>query len=159
MTPANPVADSGPLAPEVAELATLYQLEQTAVRTYDLAVERFADHPLNGDLRTIRHDHDVAAGALRDHIRNRNGEPDDGPAGGNLFEGWTSGPGRLIDPATALTVLRRGEEAILAEYERVLQAEEFPQECRFAMKAELLPHCHEHMDRLAELASAPNNEG
>ena len=51
------------------------------------------------------------------------------------------------------------EEQGVCEYERVLQADELPQECRFALRADVLPHWHEHLDTLAAMMSAAAKKG
>jgi len=153
MKPATPAADPGPLAPPVGALNALCQYEAAAVETYDQALKRFEDHPFYADLRTIRYHHETAAGVLRDHVRNFGSEPPPG------FGPWVV---LLVDqsnPETILASLHEAEEQGVNEYERVMQAEELPQECRFALRSEVLPHCHEDLDTLAAMISASAKKG
>jgi hypothetical protein len=115
--------------PEAETLNALLRHELAAIQAYTQALGRFAGHPSRSDLHQIRHAHEMAADVLRDHIHNCGG------------------------------ALKVGEERRLAEYEAFLQAEEMPQECRFAVRAQLLPQCHEHIDILAGLAEGPRANG
>jgi hypothetical protein len=159
MDPVSTAADSGPKSPAIEGLNALLRGEMAAVETYDLALARFEDHPFHGDLRTIRHHHETAVSVLRDHVRNLGGESAEasGPCG--EFATLVAGAAGRIGPQAVLTALRQVEEQGVNEFEQVLQRDELPQECRFAIRAELLPCCHDHIDVLAGMASAAANKG
>lgn len=141
--------------PEVESLNALLRCELAAIEAYTQALSRFAGHPSQIDLRQVRHAHETAAGVLRDHIHNLGGEPDGGFGPGEAFAAPTTGQASL---EAVFGALKKGEERRLAEYETFLQAEEIPAECRFAVRGQVLPQCHEHIDLLGELAqrSKPN---
>jgi hypothetical protein len=159
MKPAPAAADRGPMAPTVAAVNALLRVELAAVATYDLALTRFENHPFQPDLRTIRHHHESAVGVLRDHVRNMGGEPAEGAAPWGEFGKLVPGTAKPSGPDVLLGTLQRGEEQGVNEYERVLQGDDLPQECRFAIRAELLPHCHEHLDTLSAMMSAAAKKG
>jgi hypothetical protein len=142
--------------PEAETLNALLRHELAAIQAYTQALGRFAGHPSRSDLHQIRHAHEMAADVLRDHIHNCGGEPDGAFGPADAFAGPVTSAGNLEAVCGALKV---GEERRLAEYEAFLQAEEMPQECRFAVRAQLLPQCHEHIDILAGLAEGPRANG
>jgi len=147
------------LTPEVGALNTLLRREQAAVATYDSALAHFEDHAFYVDLRTIRYHHQLAAGALRDHITNLGGDPaadagDWPPVDSDAPAGLT-----VADCDALLAALREGEERTVLAYEAALERDQMPDECRFAIRAELLPRCHEHIDTLSAMASALTDTG
>jgi len=156
MNPARTAADAGPKSPAVPALNALLQCELAAVEAYEFALSRFEDHPFHADLRVIRYHHETAVAVLRDHVRNLGGEPGAGFRPWGLNAGGATG---RIDSATILAVLRQGEENGVNEFEQALLGDELTQECRFAIRAELLPRCHDHIDVLAGMASAAAGKG
>jgi len=159
MKPAPAAADRGSMSPTVAALNTLLRVELAAVATYDLALTPFENHPFQADLRTIRHHHESAVGVLRDHVRNFGAEPAEGSAPWAGLAAMMGGAAQRLGPETILDALRQGEEHGVNEYERLLQGDELPQECRFAIRADVLPKCHEHLDTLSAMVSAPAGKG
>jgi bacterioferritin (cytochrome b1) len=151
MNPAETTADPGPLAQEVEAINSLLCLELAAIEVYGQVLGGLEGHPFANDLRTIRYAHETAADALRNHIRNLGGEPTD-EAG--LTVRLYSSTGTTGSPEELIGHLRQMEERAVAEYERVLQREQMPDECRFAIRVEMLSHCHEHIDVLAAMAGA-----
>jgi hypothetical protein len=147
------------MAPTVAALNALLRVELAAVATYDLALTRFENHAFQADLRTIRHHHESAVGVLREHVRNLGGEPAEGSAPWGEFGKLVLGTARQSGPDALLGALQEGEEHGVNEYERILQGDELPQECRFAIRADHLPHCHEHLDTLSAMVSAATGKG
>ena len=158
MNPVTPAADPGPLAPEVGVLNALLSSELAAVATYEQTLAVFQDHPFWRDLRAIRHHHQSAAGVLRDQVLNLGGEPAD-VAGSTRVCDSASPPAQADDRAVVLEVLRVDEERRLTEYERALERDQMPDECRFAIRTEVLPRCHEHIDLLSGMASALARKG
>lgn len=151
MNPAIHPADRRALGPEVGALSALLRSELAAVVTYEQALAAFADRPAWCDLRSICHHHRWAAGVLRDQVANLGGFPVET----DLFDS-ASQPAGGIAPGTRITfdALRLDEERRLAEIERVLEREDLPNECRFAIRSAILPRCHEHIDALAGMAAA-----
>jgi len=148
MNPATQPAGPRSLGPEVGVLNALLRSELAAVVTYEQALMLFADRPPWNDLRSICEHHRSAAGVLRDQVVNLGGEPEAG-----AVSDFASPEERPPNSQIALDALRAMEERRLAEIERVLEREQLPDECRFAIRASVLPRCHEHIDMLAGLAA------
>jgi hypothetical protein len=142
--------------PEIESLNALLRHELAAIRAYTHALGRFDGLACHEELRRIRVQHETAADVLRDHIRNLGGEPDEGFGPSDAFAGAAT-PEAGAD--ALLGALKRGEERGLAGYEALLQTEEMPQECRFVVRGELLPHCHARIDALAGLLGGPKPKG
>ena len=146
-------SDAGADRPRMAGLASLNHLlqrELMAVETYEHVVQQFAGHPVESELRQIRRDHHQAAGLLEAMVYNLTGEP----ARGLETSGAAvpHGPDQAR-PDAVFAALRQAEERAAADYDAFLQAEENPQECRFAIRAQVFPQCHEHIDMLADMAT------
>lgn len=145
MNPASQPVGPGARAGEVRLLNALLRSELAAAATYEQALSRFADRPGFSVLQGIAHHHQAAAAVLRDQIRNLGGEPE----AAGLYDSAAAGGGA----ESTIQALRVEEEGRLAEVERVLEEEQMPEECRFAIRTEVLPRCHEHIDALAALAA------
>lgn len=154
MNPAIPLAVPGPLAPEVGALNSLLRMELAAVAAYSQSLTMFENETCGSDLRTIRRHHEAAAGVLHELVANLDGTPVGGPVTPDVFGFAPPDPGRPADSEDTLDALRAGEDRALIEYERVLEREQTPDECRFAVRSQLVPWCHEHIDALAGLVSA-----
>lgn len=150
MNSAPQPAGHAALAPEIGPLNALLHSELAAIATYEQALARFADRPAWTDLRRICHHHRSAAAVLRDQVTNLGGEPE----AVTVFDSAPPAVGTTI----TLEALRNEEELRLMEIERVLEREDLPDECRFAIRTAVLPRCHEHIDALAGLA-ARNRKG
>lgn len=154
MNPATHPADRGAASPEVGALHALLCSELAAVVTYEQALNLFADRPVWNDLRSICQHHRLAAGLLRDHLTNLGGEPEGIP----MFDSAPLPVGRPAASGITFDALRVEEERRLAEIEHVLECEQLPDECRFAIRAKVLPRCHEHIDVLAGIASSRSRQ-
>src|SRR5262245_29343637 len=110
MKPVTPAAAPALTAPAVEALKTLLRSEMAAVETYELALAQFEDHAFYGDLRTIRHHHESAAGVLRDLVRNLGGEPAEGPGAWETFVTSVSAADKKVGPESVLDALCQGEE-------------------------------------------------
>jgi hypothetical protein len=141
--------------PEIECLNALLRSEVAAAAAYSQALLRFDGHTCQAELRRLCEEHQAAANVLRDHIHNLGGEPDAGFGPSEAYGGPLSAAG----PEALLGALRQGEERGLAGYEAFLQAEEMPQECRFAVRGDLLPRCHEHISTLTGLLGGPKPKG
>jgi hypothetical protein len=142
--------------PEIESLNSLLRCELAAVESYTQALGRLDGLPVQDELRRIRREHETAAVLLRDQIHNLGWVADGTFGPGEAFAGPVTG---AAGSEALLAALRRAEERRLADYEVFLQAEETPEECRFAVRAELLPRCHEHIDTLVGLVGGPKPKG
>jgi hypothetical protein len=149
MNPATHPADHGSRAPAVGVLNALLDSELTAVVTYEQALNLFTDRPVWNDLRSICQNHRSAVGLLRDQLSNLAGEPE----GTTVFDSASPRVDRAVTAVISFDALRIEEERRLAEIEQVLECEQLPDECRFAIRTKVLPRCHEHIDVLAGMAS------
>jgi bacterioferritin (cytochrome b1) len=155
VNPAPTTARPGTLVSEVQAINDVLRTELAAVETYEQVLTHFEGHHFASELRTIRYAHETAVDGLRNHVRNLGGEPVEAEPTVRLHAsvGTTGSPDAILDE------LRRAEEQGVAAYERLLQREQMPEECRFAIKVEQLAHCHEHIDTLAGMAAALAKKG
>src|SRR5687768_2051527 len=141
--------------PEIESLKALLQGERRAAETYARALSGMSGHPAEGELRRILQNHEYVAGVLCEVIRNLDADPDDAPRPSDRFRLG----GEPYGTSALLAALHAGEEQGLRDCEAVLQFEDLPAEARFAVRAHVLPRCHEHIDALARLTKRPPPKG
>lgn len=127
--------------------------ERAAVETYDWALPKFNGDPADTDLRIIREEHHRSADALRDHVRQFGGVPSDDAGMWGAFAAALTGAAKMIGTRAVLTALKQGEEQGVNDYQAVLGNPAVADECKFLIRSELLPRCHQHiaiLDRLTE---------
>jgi len=159
MEPVNQPLASGTIGAgiglcDVDAVNTLLRGEIAAVETYDQAMPKFDGLPEAEELRAIREEHQKAVAALRDQVRSFGGEPAEGSGTWGTFALAVTGAARVIGPQTVLGALKQGEEHGTQEYLDALDNPEIADECRFLIRAELLPKCHAHVATLARMIEA-----
>jgi hypothetical protein len=136
---------------DVEAVNALLRGEISAVQTYDQAIRKFDDHPAGRALWGVREEHSRAVSALRDRVRGFGGEPADSSGTWGAFATAVTGAAKVIGPQTVLAALKQGEEQGTQEYIEALDNPEIADECRFLIRAELLPKCHAHVAVLERL--------
>jgi hypothetical protein len=136
---------------DVDAVNTLLRGEIAAVETYDQAIRKFDDHPAGRELWDVREEHNRAVTALRDQVRGFGGEPADRSGTWGAFAIAVTGAAKVIGPQTVLAALKQGEEHGTREYLDALDNPEIADECRFLIRADLLPRCHAHVAVLERL--------
>jgi hypothetical protein len=126
--------------------------EIAAVESYDQAIPKFDADPAVGELSAVRGEHLRAVVALRNLVRGFGGEPAEGPGSWGTFAVAVTGAAKVIGPRAVLAALKQGEEHGTQEFLDALDNPEIADECRFLIRAELLPKCHAHMALLERLA-------
>lgn len=132
-------------------LNTLLLGELAAVETYGQAMEKLEDQHVLADLQRFREEHARAVRLLREQVVNSGGQPAQctGPWGAYAAAAAAMTP--VGGPATALLALRQGEEHGINGYEDALDNEAVAVECKEAIRAELLPRLHGHVEELNRL--------
>ncbi|HWG41985.1 MAG TPA: PA2169 family four-helix-bundle protein [Gemmataceae bacterium] len=135
-------------------LNSLLRGELSATETYQQAMTKIGEEPGATELRQIRDEHRAAANAIRQHIHELGGQPQQDSG---MWGGWAKaveGTAKLFGNTAALKALKQGEEHGINAYERVLQDESVPSVCKTAIRGTLLPQARSHLDVLNRLMSA-----
>jgi uncharacterized protein (TIGR02284 family) len=137
--------------PSMDVLNGLLRGELAAQETYAHAVEKIDEEGIRAVLRRIRVEHAQAVQALEEHIRYFGGEPvrDSGPWGS--FAHVVEGAARLLGVMPTLRALQEGERQGKEDYERVLEGDTLPPECRGLVRNSLLPQTQAHVESLERL--------
>jgi len=133
-------------------LNSLLRGEIAATETYIQAMEKVGSDPGAEELRQIRDDHREAANTLRQHIHSHGGKPDQGSGAWGTFAKTIAGAAKLFGNTAAMKALKEGEETGLKSYEKALDDESLPEECKNLIRT-LLPKTRAHiavLDRLME---------
>jgi hypothetical protein len=127
--------------------------ELAATQTYQHVFEWLEDAPGARDLRRIRDDHRAAANTLRVQIHEIGGEPVHSSGSWGMWAGIVAGAASRLGPRVAAQTLKQGEELGVRDYEKALQHDQLPPECKTLIHDRLLPHTREHiatLDRILE---------
>ena len=79
------------------------------------------------------------------------GEPDHSSGAWGAWAGAVEGAAKAFGPRTAAQALMRGEEFGVKDYERALQNDHVPTECKTLIHNQLLPHTREHVATLERI--------
>lgn len=132
-------------------LNTLLRGELSAVETYEQAMAKFEDHAMIAHLQRIRDEHAEAVRVLRERVVHFGAEPPESSGPWGAFAAAVTGTAKVFGPATALSALRQGEEHGINEYEDALNNEDVDTGCKDVIRAQLLPHCRDHVEELNRL--------
>jgi uncharacterized protein (TIGR02284 family) len=135
-------------------LNSLLRGELSATETYQQAMAKVGEEAGAAELRQIRDEHRAAANAIRQHIHELGGQPQQDSG---MWGGWAKaveGTAKLFGNTAALKALKQGEEHGINAYERVLQDESVPSVCKTAIRGTLLPQARSHLDVLNRLMQA-----
>jgi bacterioferritin (cytochrome b1) len=127
--------------------------ELAATQSYQQAFEALADAPGSTDLRRIRDDHREAANTLRLQIHEIGGDPVHSSGAWGTWAGMVASAAGRLGPRVMAETLKQGEEVGLRDYEKALQHDHLPTECKMLIHDRLLPHTREHiatLDRILE---------
>jgi uncharacterized protein (TIGR02284 family) len=125
--------------------------ELAATETYDQALEKIDEDGIRAVLRRIRVEHYQAVQALEEHIHYFGGEPVSNSGTWGSFARLVEGAATVLGVVPTLRALREGEEQGRHDYERALEGDTLPSECRSLVKSTLLPQTQAHIASLDRL--------
>jgi uncharacterized protein (TIGR02284 family) len=132
-------------------LNSLLRGELSATETYQQAMAKVGDEHGATELRQIRDDHRTAANAIRQHIHELGGKPDQDSGVWGMWAKAVEGTAKLFGNTAAMKALKEGEEHGIHSFERVLQDDAVPAVCKDAIRSTLLPQARTHIDILDRL--------
>ncbi len=125
--------------------------ELSAIETYQQALEKFSGAPEEPLLSKILDDHQKNADALRDHLSEMGGVPDNDSGAWGIFAKAVEGAAKLLGESTALAALKEGEEHGIYEYEDALSSKDVMDEMKTTIRGTLLPRLQKHITTLEGL--------
>ena len=129
-------------------LNSLLRGELSAVETYEQGIAKFEDSIHKSTLIRIRDEHVKAVTKLQGLVKSYGAEPSTGSGPWGSFVTLLTGTAKVIGPQSLLAVLKQGEEHGISHYEKALDNEELPIECKYTLRAESLPSCRQHVAML-----------
>jgi len=135
-------------------LNSLLRGELSATETYQQAMAKVGDGCGSAELRQIRDEHRTAANAIRQHIHELGGKPDQDSGAWGAFAKAVEGAAKLMGNTAALKALKEGEEHGVKSYEAVLQDDSVPDVCKEAIRGTLLPQARAHIQTLDRLMAS-----
>lgn len=135
-------------------LNSLLRGELAATETYQQAMEKAGESSAATQLRQIRDEHRTAANAIRQHIHQLGGHPDQDSGAWGAWAKAVEGTAKLFGNTAAMKALKEGEEHGIHTYEKVLQDDSVPDVCKTAIKTTWLPQARSHVATLDRLMSA-----
>jgi hypothetical protein len=137
-----------------AGLNRLIRGELSAIETYRQALDKMKEAPEATDLHAMMVEHRTAAQALREHVKERGGDPADGSGPWGAWAKFVEGAAKLLGNATALKALKEGEQHGIKEYESFLNDSTADEECKELVRTRLLAQAHAHIPILDRLIDA-----
>ena len=134
-------------------LNSLLRGELAAIETYEQALAKFSKEPQAEDLQRLQAEHHDAVKKLRKHIRKCGGRPARSSGAWGTWAKLIEGAAKLLGTTAALKALEEGEEQGVSDYEKALQDETLPDECKHIIRDELLPQTQAHIRDLGRLMS------
>jgi uncharacterized protein (TIGR02284 family) len=137
-----------------AGLNRLIRGELSAIETYRQALDKMKDAPEATELHAMMVDHRSATQELREHVKERGGDPSDASGPWGAWAKLVEGTAKLFGNAAALKALKEGEEHGIKEYEAFLQDANADDECKELVRTRLLPRAQSHipiLDRLIDM--------
>src|SRR5206468_3898259 len=102
-------------------LNRLIRGELSAIETYRQALDKMKDAPEATDLHALMVEHRTAAQMLREHVKERGGNPADSSGAWGAWAKLVEGTAQLFGAAPALKALKEGEEHGAKSYEQFLE--------------------------------------
>jgi len=135
-------------------LNSLLRGELAATETYQQALAKVGDEAGANELRRIHAEHRDAANTLRQHVHQHGGQPDHGSGAWGAFAKTIEGAAKLFGNTAALKALKEGEETGIRDYEKALQDQNLPADCKTLIQTKLLPQTRAHIPVLDHLMQA-----
>jgi demethoxyubiquinone hydroxylase (CLK1/Coq7/Cat5 family) len=132
-------------------LNALLRGELAATETYQQAIAKMEGTKDESDLRQIHDEHREVANALRQHIHECGGQPDQGSGAWGTWSKFVEGTAKLFGTAAALKALKKGEEQGVKDYRKAAKDGGLSSESKGMINNEFLPKTFEHiavLDRL-----------
>jgi uncharacterized protein (TIGR02284 family) len=137
-----------------AGLNRLIRGELSAIETYRQALDKMKDAPEATELHALMVEHRTAAQVLRQHVKDRGGDPADDSGPWGTWAKLVQGAAQLFGNAAAIKALKEGEEHGIKDYEGFLEDPNADEECKELARTRLLPQARSHipiLDRLIDL--------
>lgn len=135
------------------ELRRLLRGEIAAAETYAQALEA-ADESDARILGPLQDDHGRAIKFLAEQVSAHGQDPTTSSGVWGGFARAVEGGAKLLGMKVALTALREGERAGLADYEDALRTGELPELCRHRIESEFVPAQRQHIEALDRLIAS-----
>ncbi len=130
-------------------LDSLLRGELSAIETYGHAIHKFTESPLHSVLWEIRREHINSAQNLRSLIHQHGGHPPTSSGSWGNLAGSIESVAAWFGEDSALAALQQGEKHGIREYHEVLLDHTIDQEVKDAIRDQLLPPLHRHVEVLA----------
>jgi len=138
----------------IACLNSLLRGELAATETYQQALEKVTSEPGAAELSRLHVEHREAANTIRQHVHQVGGQPDKGSGAWGNWAKLVEGAAKLLGNKAALKALKEGEEHGVKEYEKALEDDNLPVECKALIRTQLLPQTQAHIPVLDRLMDA-----
>jgi hypothetical protein len=135
-------------------LNRLLRGELSAIETYHRVSKSTADEFDAIQLRDLLQDHIEAVRTLREHIMEHGSLPADSSGLWGSWAALVEGMAQLFGQTTALRALKAGEDHGVSEYERALDDDNLPVECKQLIRTSLLPMTQAHLGILDSMMIA-----
>ena len=130
-------------------LDSLLRGELSAIETYGHAIHKFTESPLHSVLWEIRREHINSAQILRDLMHQRGGEPSTSSGSWGSLAGTVETVAAWFGLDFALAALQQGEKHGIREYHEALLDHNVGHVVKDAIRDQLLPPLHRHVELLA----------
>ena len=125
--------------------------EISAIETYQQALEKFADSPHRETIVQILDDHRKSADALRKHVSDMGGIPDNDSGLWGDFAKAVEGTAKLLGDSPAIAALKQGEEHGISEYKEAINNPDVMAEAKVMYRDTLIPRLQKHIAVLESL--------
>ena len=132
-------------------LNRLIRGELSAVETYRQALDKMKEGPDVNELHALLVEHRGAVQTLREHVIDRDGEPETNSGAWGTWAQFVEGTAKVFGATAALKALKAGEEHGIGAYETFLKDDDAEQACKDLVRAELLPKTRQHIASLDRL--------
>jgi hypothetical protein len=144
---------------EIKTLNSLLKGELSARETYQQAIEKFESADAQAarqaeKLHSIKEDHENAVQKLSAYVRDCGGEPAESSGVWGSWASMVHGSAQVLGHGPALTVLKKGEEIGLAQYEKALSRGELTPGAQNHIRDLLLPQQYRHIQTLRVLTDS-----
>jgi uncharacterized protein (TIGR02284 family) len=135
-------------------LNSLLRGELAAIETYQQALAKVDKEPGAADLRRLHAEHREAANTIRQHIHKHGGDPVQGSGAWGTWAKSVEGTAKLFGNTAAMKALKEGEEHGVKDYEKALENEALPTDCKTLIQTQLLAQTRAHIPVLDHLMDA-----
>lgn len=135
-------------------LNSLLRGELAATETYQQALAKIGEDRGATELQHIHTEHREAANTLRLAVHHHGGHPDQSSGAWGTFAKAVEGVAKLFGNTAALEALELGEKHGLTDYEKALEDQDLPDDCKVLIRDTLVPQTRSHIQILERLEKA-----